>query len=155
MFLTPVTTHPEWFPSVPIFQQVDPTFCLYSYFESEGGFETKKFYADWIENDDLQFLRWFDDWQVLYDWDTEKVMISQYSEGTEEIISLGWGEEKQNLTQPTFKGFETDSISLYFMGLNRARWETENVAVEIAKNFIDAFESVKPSKGQLELQLTY
>lgn len=149
-------SHPEWFLSVPIFQPVDPTFCLYSYFESESGFDTKKFYANWFENDDLQFLRWFDDWQVLYDWDTEKVIISKYSfAGKTEIIRLGWGEEQQDLTQLSFQGYETNSIGLHFMSLSRARWETENVAVEIAKIFIDALEATKPSKGQLELQLTY
>lgn len=151
-----MTQHPEWFPSVPVFQPIDPTFCLYSYFEPESGFETKKFYADQVENNDLQFLRWFDDWQVLYDWDTEKVMISKYcSVGKPEIVKLGWSEEQQDLTQLSFQGYETNSIGLYFMSLDRARWETENVAVEIAKKFIDVLEFVKPSEGQLDLQLTY
>lgn len=53
------------------------------------------------------------------------------------------------------QAWETESISLYLIGISSTRRETEDVAVNIAKQFIDALESIKPSKGQLELQLTY
>ena len=153
---------PEWFLSVPLFQPVDLSFCLSDYFEPEfveNGFETKKFYADWIESDDLEFIQWYQGWQILYDWDSEKIMISSYGETVKEVIRLGWGEEKQDLTQLTFQAYETNSIGLYLTHSGLARWETEKVVAEviaeIAKKFINALESAKPSKGQLELQLTY
>ena len=149
---------PEWFLSVPLFQPVDPVFCLFSYFEIEGDcdFNAEKFYpTDWIENDDLELIQWYQDWQIFYNWDTEKIMISRYAEATKEVIKLGWGEEKQDLTQPTSQAYETNSIGLYLTYSGLARWETEEVVVEFAKKFIDALESAKPSKGQLKLQLTY
>ena len=127
-------TYPEWFASVPIFQPVDPVFCLDTYFCTEvedGGFTTKKYVADWYENN-LEFIQWYKDYQILYDWEKQRVMVSGYDQA-----------------------WETASINLHLIDVGSARWETEEVAVDIAKKFIDALESVKPSKGQLELQLTY
>lgn len=130
-------THPEWFLSVPIFESSDPEFCLATYFctefEEYGGFTTKKYVADFYENNDLEFLQWYKDYQILYDWEEQSVMVSNCDQA-----------------------WETESISLYLIGISSTRWETEDVAVvDIAKQFIDALESIKPSKGQLELQLTY
>ena len=129
--------YPEWFVSVPIFQPVDPVFCLATYFctedeEDDGGFTTKKYVADWYEDNDLEFIQWYKDYQILYDWEEQRVMVSGYDQA-----------------------WETASINLYLINVGSARWETEKVVVDIAKKFIDALESAKPSKGQLELQLTY
>ena len=155
---------PEWFLSVPLFQPVDPAFCLFGYFEIEGDcdFKTKKFYPiatfSGCGADDLEFIQWYQDWQISYDWDTEKIIISRYDEAIKEVVRLGWGEEKQDLTQPTSQAYETNSIGLYLKYLDRGRRETEDIVVdvaEIAKKFIDASESARPSKGQLELQLIY
>lgn len=129
-------THPEWFLSVPIFEPSDPLFCLVTYFctevEENGGFTTKKYVADWYENNDLEFLQWYRDYQILYDWDEQRVMVNDYDQA-----------------------WETESINLHLINVGSARWETEDVVVEIAKKFIDALESAKPGQGQLELQLTY
>jgi len=129
-------THPEWFPSVPIFQPTDPRFCLATYFSDEieenGGFTTKKYVADFCENDDLEFFRWYKDYQILYDWSEQRVMVSGYEQA-----------------------WETESINLHLIDLGSARWETEDVVVSLAKQFVDALEASKPSKGQPKLQLTY
>lgn len=129
-------THPEWFLSVPIFQSSDPEFCLATYFctevEEDGGFKTKKYVADFYENNDLEFLQWYKDYQIFYDWEEQSVMVSNY-----------------------YQAWETESINLHLINIGSASWETENVVVDIAKQFINALEFIKPSKGQLELQLTY
>lgn len=128
---------PEWFPTVPVFEPTDPVFCLATYFliyddidDSNGGFETKKYSADWVENNDLQFIQWYEDWQILYDWDEEKVMICQNEQA-----------------------YETNPIGLHLMDTGSARWETEDVAVSIAQKFIDALASIQPSPGQLPMEL--
>jgi|GEM_PF-4787303 len=130
-------THPEWFPSVPIFQPVDPRFCLATYFSDEieenGGFTTKKYVADFLENNDLEFLQWYKDYQILYDWSEQRVMVSGYEQAWE----------------------TAESINLHLIDSGSARWETEDVVVPLAKLFVDALEASKPSKGQLELQLIY
>lgn len=126
---------PEWFPTVPVFEPTDPVFCLATYFlacDNDGfeGFETKKYSADWVENNDLQFIQWYKEWQILYDWDEEKVMISRYEQA-----------------------YETNPIGIHLINIGSARWETEDVAVNIAKKFIDALASIQPSPGQLSLQV--
>lgn len=128
---------PEWFPAVPVFEPTDPVFCLATYFlfcdeddDCNGGFETKKYSADWVENNDLQFIQWHENWQILYDWDEDKVMICRHEQA-----------------------YETNSINLYLLDAGTARWEIEDVVVSIAKKFIDALASVQSSPGQLELAL--
>lgn len=131
-------TYPEWFVSVPIFQPVDPVFCLATYFCTEvedGGFTTKKYVADWYENNDLIFIQWYKDYQIFYDWEEQRAMVSICDQA-----------------------YETNSIGSYLRHLDYGRRETEDIVVDvakIAKKFIDALESARPSKGQLELQLTY
>lgn len=128
---------PEWFPTVPVFEPTDPVFCLATYFlfyndddDTCGGFETKKYSADWVENNDLQFIQWYEDWQILYDWDEEKVMICCNEQA-----------------------YETNPIGIHLINIGSARWETEDVAVNIAKKFIDALASIQPSPGQLSLKV--
>ena len=129
----------EWFLSVPLFQPVDSAFCLFSYFKIEGdcNFKTKKFYPlDTFSGcgyDDLEFIQWYQDWQILYDWDTEKIIISRYDEAVKEDVRLGWGEEKQDLTQPIFQAYETNSIGLYLRYLDCGRRETEDIVTDVAE----------------------
>ena len=123
---------PEWFHTVPIFEPTDPVFCLANYFltDEDDGFETKKYSDDWIENNDLEFIQWYKDWQILYDWDEEKVMICQHEQA-----------------------YETNPIGVYLINIGSARWETEDVVVNIAQRFIDALASIQPSPGQLRMEL--
>lgn len=126
---------PEWFPTVPVFEPTDPVFCLATYFLAYddnclGGFETKKYSADWVENNDLEFIQWYKDWQILYDWDEQKAMICRSEQA-----------------------YETNSINSYLLDTGTARWEIEDVAVGIAEKFIDALVSVQPSPGQLQLEV--
>lgn len=122
---------PEWFHAVPIFEPTDPVFCLATYFltDEDDGFETKKYSADWVENNDLEFIQWYKDWQILYDWDEQKAIICRHEQA-----------------------YETNPISLYLLDTGTARWEIEDVVVSIAKQFIDALVSVQPSPGQLQLE---
>lgn len=125
---------PEWFPTVPIFTPVDPDFCLATYFLDNHSekFETKKYYTDWIENNSLCFIRWYKDYQILYDWKQQMVMVSGYD-----------------------RAYESTSISLHLLDSRLARWEVEDIVTELAQKFIDALVSTQPSPGQLQLQLEF
>ena len=139
-------TQPEWFPSVPIFQPADATFCLLDYFVPQEEiqnyylreqdcldfeFSTKKFVSDFVENPDIEFISKYREFFVYWDNDCQTILICCGEEAWEsEVINL---------------------CNLDYV----ARSLGDNI-LAFSQQFIDSLLLAKMfSLGQLELELTY
>jgi hypothetical protein len=134
---------PEWFPSVPIFEQDDPSFFLLGYFSGRDDetdlsaeFTTKKYVADSCENYDIEFICENRGFWILFDWSKQVILVSDQLEG---------------------KAWESTPINFNLL-LDGSRTSNELpdtfVVVDFAQKFITALlaTTAVPSPGQLQLE---